>query len=168
MNISSVSSSELKQILMGDIYRPDNRTAEEKAAYEEQVSKCGINAYKGDIFELTKGGEDTASLAYMFKMSGYSCLIGGSDHPGKEALAEHFGGIGKRLDEAFASGKLTEAEYNELDQSLNEYMEKRTSNAERAAAFYAIGKERGAMSANELGSIIKAEQHQTSEEFMES
>lgn len=168
MNISSVGSSELKQILMGDIYKPDNRTAEEKAAYEEQVSKCGLKAYEGDIFELTKDSEDTTSLTYMFKMSGYSCLIGGTDHPGKKALAEHFGGIGKRLDEAYAAGKFTEDEYNELNQSLNEYIEKRTSNAERATAFYAIGKERGSMSANKLGEVIKAEQSQTSEEFMEN
>lgn len=60
----------------------------------------------------------------------------------KEKLAEHFGGIGKRLDEAYAQGKFTKDEYDELNAGLDEYIIKMTSRNEKMTAVWEMGKER--------------------------
>lgn len=60
----------------------------------------------------------------------------------EEQLAEHFGGIGKQIDDAFAAGQITRKEYDELNTGLEVYTAKITERAERAAAGWEVIKER--------------------------
>ncbi len=60
----------------------------------------------------------------------------------EEQLAEHFGGIGKQIDDAFAAGQITRREYDDLNTGLEVYTEKITGRAERAAASWEVVKER--------------------------
>ena len=59
----------------------------------------------------------------------------------KEQLATHFGGMAKRLDEAYAQGKFTEDEYNSLNDGLLEYYDRSITRCERRAATAEIVKE---------------------------
>lgn len=40
-----------------------------------------------------------------------------------DQLAEHFGNIGKQIDEAFAAGKITQQEFDDLNRGLEKYTE---------------------------------------------
>lgn len=60
----------------------------------------------------------------------------------EEQLAEHFGGIGKQIDDAFSAGQITRREYDELNTGLEVYTAKITERAERAAASWEVVKER--------------------------
>ncbi len=143
MNITSMNAVDLMKTLGGSSYEYKKVTAEERAEEEKRLAKGGILSYKGrDIFEHSGDDVyDTSSVTALFKTSGYSYIIGNGDRPSNEQLAEHFGGIGKRLDEAYAQEKFTEQEYDELNASLNEYIENRTHSAENVRAFYQICKE---------------------------
>ena len=143
MNITSMNAVDLMKTLGGSSYEYKKITPEERAEEEKRLAQGGILSYKGrDIFEHS-GDDlyDTSSVTALFKTSGYSYIIGNGDRPTDEQLAEHFGGIGKRLDEAYAQGKFTDREYEELNASLNEYIENRTHSAENVRAFYQICKE---------------------------
>lgn len=59
----------------------------------------------------------------------------------KEQLATHFGGMAKRLDEAYAQGKFTEDEYNSLNEELLEYYDRSITRCERRAATDEVVKE---------------------------
>ncbi len=52
----------------------------------------------------------------------------------KEQLAEHFGSIGKQLDDAFAAGSISQQEYDDLNRGLEAYTEAITVRAERNTA----------------------------------
>lgn len=75
----------------------------------------------------------------------------------KEQLATHFGDMGKRLDEAYANGKFTEAEYNDLNAGLLESYDKAITRCELKAASYEVYKEnaraRQAQAAGEMTAI---------------
>lgn len=49
-------------------------------------------------------------------------------------LAEHFGGIGKQIDVAYAGGSISQQEYEDLNRGLEKYTEAVTSMAERGTA----------------------------------
>jgi hypothetical protein len=63
-----------------------------------------------------------------------------------DELAAHFADFGKRLDDAYASGKYTESEYNELNAALDNYMKVMTSSVEETRAIHKMGYEHGQLS----------------------
>lgn len=96
MNIKSVTPRELADILSGRLSREENT---ENISYD-----------MSDIGALLRSSGDA-----LFTVSG--------DRPTDVQLAEHIGGMAKRLDGAYAKGKFTETEYRELCVSLDSYME---------------------------------------------
>lgn len=93
----------------------DNTKAEE-VTFEPYECTDAIN-FSGDDFGLTL-------------ISGIPGLI-----PTEERIAEVFGSMAKRLDDAYSKGKFTEDEYNELNDMIAKGMEQETARAERAKAF---------------------------------
>ena len=60
----------------------------------------------------------------------------------KESIAEYYGNMAKRLDEAFAEGKFTKEEYDYLNEGILERMEHTTVCAEENDAFLRVGSDR--------------------------
>lgn len=58
-----------------------------------------------------------------------------------EQLAEHFGNIGKQIDEAFNSGSISQQEYEDLNHGLVQYTETITDKAERETATQEVAKQ---------------------------
>jgi hypothetical protein len=63
-----------------------------------------------------------------------------------DELAAHFADFGKRLDSAYASGKYTESQYNELNAALDNYREIMTTRVESLRAVQKMGYEHGQLS----------------------
>ena len=62
--------------------------------------------------------------------------------PTKERIAEYYGKMAKRLDEAYAEGKFTKEEYDYLNEGISERMEHSAACAEETAAERAAGHDR--------------------------
>ena len=60
----------------------------------------------------------------------------------KESIAEYYGNMAKRLDEAYAEGKFTKEEYDYLNEGIMERMEHTTACAEENDAFLKVGRDR--------------------------
>ena len=58
----------------------------------------------------------------------------------EEQLAEHFGSIGKLIDEARSAGEISEQEYDDLNKGLEKYSEAIMTKAERSAAGWELAK----------------------------
>lgn len=82
----------------------------------------------------------------------------------KERIAEYYGDMAKRLDEAYGAGKFTKDEYDELDEMIEKQIEKETILTERKTAFYAINKKRYSLSPAAAKDIILKEQRMTPDE----
>lgn len=52
----------------------------------------------------------------------------------RDQLAEHFGEVGRKIDEAFSEGSITRQEYEDLNAGLKKYTETVTAREERRAA----------------------------------
>lgn len=52
----------------------------------------------------------------------------------RDQLAEHFGEVGRKIDEAFSEGSITRREYEDLNAGLKKYTETVTAREERRAA----------------------------------
>lgn len=160
MNITSMSGRELFTTLTG-VELPQRSRAEKSE--QAPVTNGPLRNSERDFFEDMGIKEyDTDSISSLLKTGLYSSFIGSNDHPDDSALAEHFGNIAKRLDEAYAAGKFTEEEYNELNSSLDEYIEKRTASAENTRAFYAVMKEEHGANVSQINEVKKV----SSEEYM--
>lgn len=85
--------------------------------------------------------------------------------PTKERIAEYYGNMAKRLDEAYAEGKFTKEEYDLLNDGISERMEHSTVSAERNKAFYELGKKRGNLSPAAAKEVILRQKSMTPEEF---
>lgn len=160
MNITSMSGRELFTTLTG-VELPQR--SETEKSEQAPVTNGPLRNSERDFFEDMGIKEyDTHSISSLLKTGLYSSFIGSNDHPDDSALAEHFGNIAKRLDEAYAVGKFTEEEYNELNSSLDEYIENRTSSAENSRAFYAVMKEEHGANVSQINEVKKI----SSEEYM--
>lgn len=158
MNITSVRSSELFDILAD----PSIPKRSEGRTVEEMIS----NANKRDTFERDKyydtssiealmGGFDSAASPMYLKAA-----LGMNDNE----IAEHVGGIGKRLDEAYANGRVTKEEYDELNTSLNDYAVNLTNRCKRSEASRAIIKQEGTVNLQRL--IVGFEDNRTVDEIL--
>ncbi len=77
-----------------------------------------------DVSDTYKIDPDTSSVISLFETGdeAYSALMRFRGFTSDKDFAKHFADIGKRLDTAYAEGKFTEEEYNELNSGLNEYI----------------------------------------------
>ncbi|MCH5349325.1 MAG: hypothetical protein J1E40_08375 [Oscillospiraceae bacterium] len=82
----------------------------------------------------------------------------------KKRIAEYYGNMAKRLDEAYEEGKFTKEEYDELNEMINSQMEREISCAERRKAFLELGKKRYSLSPVAAKEVILREQSMTPEE----
>lgn len=82
----------------------------------------------------------------------------------KERIAEYYGTMAKRLDQAYAEGKFTKDEFDELSEIITNQIEKEAEVSERKTAFYALGKKRYSLSPEAVAEIVKREKMMTPEE----
>lgn len=85
--------------------------------------------------------------------------------PTKERIAEYYGNMAKRLDEAYSNGKFTKEEYDLLNDGISERMEHSAVCAERNKAFYELGKERGSLSPAAAKEVILRQKNMTPEKY---
>lgn len=83
-----------------------------------------------------------------------------------ERIAEFYGDMAKRLDDAYAEGKFTDNEYGELNEMIVTRVEKQATLTERLTASHALGKEWGNLSPADAKEAILRKQSMTSKEFM--
>lgn len=56
----------------------------------------------------------------------------------RDQLAQHFGEVGRKIDEAYSSGEISEQEYKDLNKGLAKYTETVTAREERRSAVVAV------------------------------
>lgn len=150
MNITSMSGAELFRTLTGkEAAKPtlDMVREAQTAKLSESTGKQGNR----DVFVRTSGEiePETDSFSRLMEYDNdlsFRIAAGMT----KEQLATHFGDMAKRLDEAYAQGKFTEDEYNELNSGLLESFDSAITRCERRAASAEIIKEN--MRARQSGS----------------
>lgn len=81
----------------------------------------------------------------------------------KNRIAEYYGNMAKRLDEAYEAGKFTKEEYDELNEMISDQMEKETVSAENRKAFLELSKKRYNLSPVAAKEVILREQSIPSE-----
>ena len=137
MNITSVGGQELYNILFGrDVGNKVKLVPIDEN--NQRIENDGKRQY--DRFELEKVDNNpcTSSISSLFQtgngLYAYSFRI--NFFKTDDEFARHYGEIGRRLDTAYAEGKFTEDEYNELNASLAEYIgEMKTKNDYRRGEF---------------------------------
>ncbi len=82
----------------------------------------------------------------------------------KERIAEYYGAMAKRLDNAYAEGKFTKDEFDELNEMITNQVEKDATAYERLEASYALGEKRGRLSPEAVAEIVQREKSMTPEE----
>ena len=122
--VSGMSNRELYEMLTGE--------------------KCPISS-SGDIdFNDWYTSIVIASKAMIKQAEGIGTLIPNLDNIGqfRDNIANYYGNMAKRLDAAYAEGKLTKEEYDRINDSVMERMEHATTCAERNAAWHMVARER--------------------------
>lgn len=127
MKITSMSAVDLYKTLADPTrVRTEFATPEDTANETKKFDKFESSGV--DSIESLMGLNSPTSFMYL--KSG----LGMSDNE----IAEHVGGIGKRLDEAYANGKFTKEEYDELNESLNDYAVKLANKSKRMEASWSL------------------------------
>ncbi|MBD5391226.1 hypothetical protein HDR66_00275 [bacterium] len=154
----------------------DRFESSDSAVYEKSEN----GAKNTDRFEHS-GDEDIdfndECVSFYIQSRTLASLTLGMDNgiPTKERIAEYYGRIAKRLDEAYAAGKFTKEEYDYLNAGIAERMEHSTACAEDTAARRAVGhknsmsfetfKRHASMTREELHEEIEAEVSEYIERF---
>lgn len=81
--------------------------------------------------------------------------------PSKERIAEFYGAMAKRLDTAYAEGKFTKDEFDELNKMIEKQVEREAELTENKTAFYALGRKRYSLSPEAVAEIVKMEKDLT-------
>lgn len=163
MNITSMSNRELLKTLTGINYpgvseevrqlvdpssgstsvtqtNKDRFESSDSAVYEKSES----GAKNTDRFEYS-GDEDIdfndKCVSMYIQSRTLASLTLGMDNgvPTMDRIADYYGRMAKRLDEAYAAGKFTKEEYDYLNAGIAERMEHSTACAEDSAARLAVG-----------------------------
>ena len=79
----------------------------------------------------------------------------------KERIAEYYGAMAKRLDTAYAEGKFTKDEFDELNEMIEKQVEREAYLTENKTAFYALGRKRYSLSPEAAAEIVKMEKNLT-------
>lgn len=127
MNITSMNAVELYKTIadpmrvQAEFSNPTDAAVEIKKF--DRFESSGI-----DSIESLMGLNSPNSFMYIKSGLGMST----------DEIAEHVGGIGKRLDEAFANGRFTKEEYDELNKSLDDYAVNLANKSNRMKASWSI------------------------------
>ena len=149
MNISSMSGAELFTTLTGKAPVKPILDVVKEANASKSVTKLDDSAAAGntatgnrDVFVRSSKEIDPETDSFERLMQ-YDNELNFRISAGmtKEQLATHFGDMAKRLDEAYAQGKFTESEYNELNAGLLESFDNAITKCERRAASCEVIKE---------------------------
>lgn len=127
MQITSMNAIDLYKTL-ADPSRVKADFSTPEAAAREAKNFDRFESSGVDSIENLMGLNSASSFMYL------KASLGMSDNE----IAEHVGGIGKRLDEAYKAGKFTETEYNELNKSLDDYAVKLSNRCKRTEAFFSL------------------------------
>lgn len=127
MNITSMNTVEMYKTLADPTRVKTEFSTPEDTARETK---------KFDRFE-SSGVDSIESLMGLNSPSSFMYIKSGLGMSDNE-IAEHVGGIGKRLDEAYKAGKFTESEYNELNKSLDDYAVKLANKCKRSEASWSL------------------------------
>ncbi|MCM1578447.1 MAG: hypothetical protein NC078_06585 [Ruminococcus sp.] len=84
--------------------------------------------------------------------------------PTTERIAEFYGDMAKRLDEAYSAGKFTKDEFDELNEMILSQVEKEATLTENKTAFYALGKIRYSLPPEAVSEIVQREKLLSPEE----
>ncbi|MDE7295367.1 MAG: hypothetical protein K2N72_13165 [Oscillospiraceae bacterium] len=149
MNISSMSGAELFTTLTGKAPVKPILDVVKEANASKSVTKLDGSAAAGntgasnrDVFVRSSKEIDPETDSFERLMQYDNELkLRISAGITKEQLATHFGDMAKRLDEAYAQGKFTESEYNELNAGLMESFDNAITKCERRAASCEVIKE---------------------------
>lgn len=152
MNITSMNAVELYKTI-ADPMRVKAEFSDPADAAEESRKFDKFESGGVDSIESLMGLNSPSSFMYI--KSG----LGMSD----SEIAEHVGGIGKRLDEAYANGKFTKEEYDELNNSLSDYAVKLANKSKRMEASWSLTRN---MSPLEFGMKTQKAESMTSEEYL--
>ncbi|MCM1024499.1 MAG: hypothetical protein NC395_10640 [Prevotella sp.] len=119
---------------------------------------------KNEIKELPYEASDVIDFGYTDIRT--ELRKGSSDDvPTKERIAEFYGDMAKRLDEAYAEGKFTEEEYKELDEMILNRAKKDAGVFELKKASYALYKETGSLFNVNDNETISRKQSEIPKEF---
>ncbi len=144
MNITSMSGAELFRTLTGkEAARPTLDVVREASASKDITKSDGSAAKSNrDVF-VCSSKEINPETDSFERLMDYDNDLNFRIAAGmtKEQLATHFGDMAKRLDEAYAQGKFTESEYNELNSGLMESFDNAITKCERRAASFEVIKE---------------------------
>lgn len=137
MNITSMDMNSLFHTLMGKApSKPVMDVVSDASKKIEFVQlNDDLNTAKKDTF-TKKSDEITPEADSVERLLDYDTMLDMKVRSGmtRAQLATHFGDIAKRLDAAYAEGKFTKDEYDELNAGLMESYEKYISRCEYAAA----------------------------------
>ncbi len=111
------------------IFREDNHLP---AWLREQDAKLSVSFTGENVSEAARG------LSFLMDENDESIRAQISFGMSQEQLAEHFGSIGKQLDDAFAAGSISQQEYDDLNRGLESYTQTITSRAEHMAASWEV------------------------------
>lgn len=191
MQITSMSNRELLKTLTGMNYTgvsEEVRRLVDPASVSTSVPKTNKDRFESSDSAVYEQSESGAKNTDRFEYSGdddidfndkcvtmyiqsrtLANLTLGMDNgiPTKERIAEYYGRMAKRLDEAYEAGKFTKEEYDYLNAGIAERMEHSTACAEDSAARRAVGyknsmsfetfKRHASMTREELHEEIEAE-----------
>ncbi len=114
------------------IFREDNHLP---AWLREQDAKLSVSFTGENVSEAARG------LSYLMDENDAEMGLQISFGMSHEQLAEHFGSIGKKIDEALAAGSISQQDYNDLNRGLESYTQAISSKAEREAASWEVVKQ---------------------------
>lgn len=114
------------------IFREDNHLP---AWLRKQDAKLSVSFTGENVSEAARG------LSFLMDENDESIRAQISFGMSQEQLAEHFGSIGKELDEALAAGSISRQEYDDLNRGLESYTRTITSKAEHMAASWEVFKQ---------------------------
>lgn len=150
MNITSMSGSELFRTIMGkEPKKPTLDVIREASAdgvsdgskgftkLDDSVSSGNRDVFVKSSKEINPETDSFSRFLEYDNELGFKISAGMT----KEQLATHFGDMAKRLDEAYAQGKFTEEEYNELNEGIMSSFDDAITRCERKAASDEVIKE---------------------------
>ncbi len=103
---------------------------------EEDYIEDFLNKFKHVAYDVLDDSKELYFDFHEYMGNGY-----GFGLVTNERIAEYYGTVAKRLDEAYKEGKFTDEEYDELNQFLEKELEKEAVHTERMCAFYNLSKE---------------------------
>lgn len=114
------------------IFREDNHLP---AWLRKQDAKLSVSFTGENVSEAAR------ALSYLMDENDESIRAQISFGMSQEQLAEHFGTIGRQIDEALAAGSISQQEYDDLNRGLESYTQTINSKAEHMAASWEVFKQ---------------------------